>query len=73
MYDRAREPVVGEHKGLVTNNGLFRPFALVKGRAVATWRLQGGQVDIEHLEPVTKKATRELEADARAVGAYLSN
>jgi hypothetical protein len=68
----SREPVIGEHKGLVTNNGLFRPFALVKGRAVSTWRLQKGQVEIEHLESVTKKATKELEADARAVETYLT-
>ncbi|MBS1888847.1 MAG: AlkZ family DNA glycosylase [Actinobacteria bacterium] len=69
----SRETVVGEHRLLVTDNGLFRPFALVKGRAVATWRFQRGQVEIEHLERVTKKATGELEADARAVEAYLSN
>jgi hypothetical protein len=69
----SREPVVGEHKGLVTNNGLFRPFAMVKGRAVSTWRPRKGQVEIEHLESVTKTATKELEADAQAVEAYLSN
>ncbi len=68
----SRERVVGEHKKLVTDNGLFRPFALVKGRAVATWRLPKGKVEIEHLEDVTKKAARELEADARAVEAYLN-
>ena len=69
----SRERVVGEHKLLVTNNGIFRPFALVKGRAVATWRLPKGKVEIEHLENVTKKATKELETDAREVEAYLSN
>lgn len=68
----SRERVVGEHRKLVTDNGIFRPFALVKGRAVATWRLPKGKVEIEHLEDVTKKAARELEADARAVEAYLS-
>jgi hypothetical protein len=70
---KSREQVVGEHKKLVTDNGIFRPFALVKGRAVATWRLPKGKVEIEHLEDVTKKAAKELEADARAVEAYLSN
>jgi hypothetical protein len=68
-----REAVIGAHKGLVTNNGIFHPFALVKGRAVATWRLPKGKVEIEHLENVTKKATKELEADARDVETYLSN
>ena len=41
----SREEVVGPHKLLVTINGIFRPFALVEGRAVATWRLAGGKVD----------------------------
>ena len=31
------------HKLLVSSNGLFRPFALVKGRAVATWGLTRGR------------------------------
>jgi hypothetical protein len=69
---QSRGQVAGEHKLLVTTNGVFRPFALVKGRAVATWRFQKGKVEIEHLESVTKKATKELEADARAIEAYLS-
>jgi hypothetical protein len=68
----SREQVVGEHKLLVTNNGLFRPFALVKGRSVATWRFQKGKVEIEHLEVVTKTAAKALEADAAAVETYLA-
>jgi hypothetical protein len=68
----SRDAVIGDHKGLVTNNGIFRPFALVKGRAVATWRLPKGKVRIERLEDVTKKAARELDADARAVETYLN-
>jgi Winged helix DNA-binding domain len=69
----SREQVVGEHKLLVTTNGIFRPFALVDGRAVSIWRFQKGRVEIEHLERVTKKAAGRLEADAAAVEAFLSN
>ncbi|HEY2055785.1 MAG TPA: winged helix DNA-binding domain-containing protein [Solirubrobacterales bacterium] len=69
----SRERVVGEHKLLVTTNGIFRPFALVNGRAVSTWRFQKGKVEIEHLEAVTKKATKELEADAAAVESFLAS
>jgi hypothetical protein len=68
----SREEVVGPHRLLVTNNGIFRPFALVDGRAVATWRYAGGKVTIEHLGKVTKKAAAELEADAGAVEEFLS-
>jgi hypothetical protein len=63
----SREEIVGPHKMLVTVNGIFRPFALVDGRAVATWGLAGGRVTIEHLGRVTKKAAAALEADAAAV------
>jgi hypothetical protein len=68
----SREEVVGPHKMLVTNNGIFRPFALVGGRAVATWRLAAGKLTIEHLGRVTKKAAAALEADAEAVVDFLT-
>jgi Winged helix DNA-binding domain len=69
----SRDDVIGAHQGLVTTNGIFRPFALVEGRAVSTWRFAKGQVRIEHLEKVTKKAAGRLEADAAAVEAFLAN
>ncbi len=68
----SREEIVGPHKMLVTINGIFRPFALVDGRAVATWRLAGGKLTIEHLGKVTKKAASALEADADEVLGFLS-
>jgi len=68
----SREEVVGPHKMLVTNNGIFRPFALAGGRAVATWRFNAGKVTIEHLGKVTKKAAAALEADATEVERFLA-
>jgi winged helix DNA-binding protein len=67
----SREEVVGPHKLLVTNNGLFRPFALVKGRAVARWGLAAGKVTIEHLSEVPKKDAAALEKDAQRVLEFL--
>lgn len=67
----SREEVVGPHKMLVTINGIFRPFALVDGRAVATWRLASGKVRIEPLGKVSKKGMQALEAEAVAVEAFL--
>lgn len=67
----SREEVVGPHKLLVTINGIFRPFALVDGRAVATWGLAGGKVTIKHLGKVSKKAAAALDADADEVIRYL--
>jgi len=67
----SREEVVGPHKLLVTNNGIFRPFALIRGRAVARWGLSGGKVTIEHLDEVKKKDAAALEADAQRVLEFL--
>jgi hypothetical protein len=67
----SREEVVGPHQMLVTMNGIFRPFALVKGRAVATWRLAGRKLTIEPLEQVTKEDENRLAAEAEAVLAFL--
>ena len=69
----SREEVVGPHKLLVTNNGIFRPFALVEGRAVARWGLAGGKVTIEHLGKVSKRDVAALEEDAQRVLEYLGS
>jgi hypothetical protein len=67
----SREEVVGPHKALVTINGIFRPFALVEGRAVARWGLAGGKVTIEHLSEVRKKDAAALEDEAQRVLEFL--
>lgn len=68
----SRDEVVGPHKVLVTLNGIFRPFALVDGRAVARWGLAGGKVTIEHLEGVRKKDAAALDEEAQRVLEFLS-
>ena len=40
----SREPILGTAAHIVTSNGLFRPFALIEGRAAATWGLRRGEV-----------------------------
>lgn len=67
----SREFVVGGHEGIVTTNGLFRPFALVRGRAVALWSLRGGRVTIRPLERIRVSDLRALEKDALAVLGFL--
>ncbi|TQL60747.1 winged helix DNA-binding protein [Oryzihumus leptocrescens] len=67
----SRADVVGEHRGIVTTNGLFRPFAMVDGRAVALWSLAAGAVTIRPLEPVRRADLTALEADAARVLDYL--
>lgn len=69
----SREEFVGRHEVLVTTNGIFRPFALVAGRAVARWGLAGGKVTIEHLEEVREEDAAALEAEARRVLEFLGS
>lgn len=68
----SREPILGPHTHLVTMNGIFRPFALVKGRAAAGWKLSRGKVEIEPLGPISKVATAALEADAADVERFVA-
>ena len=61
-----REPVVGEHHELVTSNGIFRPFALVGGRAAGTWSLSDGIVrPFDRLDPAAAAALEVEAADVR--------
>ena len=67
----SREPIVGPHTGLVTSNGLFRPFALVDGRAAAIWKLAGGKVEIEPLTRIKAKDFATLRTEAADVARFL--
>ncbi|HEU4736780.1 MAG TPA: winged helix DNA-binding domain-containing protein [Solirubrobacterales bacterium] len=69
----SREAVLGPHTQLVTINGIFKPFAMVKGRAVATWRLARGKVTIEPLGRITKTANAALAADAADVERFMAS
>ncbi len=68
---QSRREILAPHTQLVTTNGLFRPFAMVKGRAVATWRISGAEVELRALEPISAAIGAELEADAERVCAFL--
>jgi hypothetical protein len=67
-----REPLLDGHSELVTVNGLFRSFALVRGRAAATWRLDGGQVALEPFAPLAARDASALAADAADVARFLA-
>ncbi len=67
----SREPVLAGHQGIVTVNGLFRPFALVRGRAVAIWKLRAGEVVVEAFGRLRREDAVALRADARDVVRFL--
>ena len=67
-----REPVLGANETIVTTNGIFRPFALVGGRAVATWSMPGGRVTLEPFGPIGARALADLDREARDVERFLA-
>ena len=68
---RSREPILGRHDGAVVSGGLFRPFALVRGRGVATWRLSSDSVEIDPFGRLSREDRAALEADAEDVVRFL--
>jgi len=64
---RDRSWVLGDRTGVVTTNGVFRPIALVDGRAVATWTLPDGVVHVQPFAPIDDKARSALTIDANDV------
>jgi hypothetical protein len=68
----AREPLLGSHKSAVIVGGLFRPFALVRGRAAGTWKLSDGEVVLEPFGRLTRKDAVALRAEAADVQRFMS-
>ncbi len=67
----SREEILGPHTTLVTRNGIFHPFAMADGRAVAKWGLAGGRLTVEPLERLPARVTAALESDAADVTRFL--
>jgi hypothetical protein len=70
---RSREPILGANRTIVTVNGIFRPFALIDGRAVATWRMPAGEVVLEPFGRLTRKDSAALARDGEDVARYLAS
>lgn len=68
---QSRAPVLGQHERAIVQGGMFRPFAMVRGRAVATWGLPGGRVELTELEDLAAADRAALAADATDVTHFL--
>jgi Winged helix DNA-binding domain len=66
-----RSPILDDDRALVTTNGIFHPFALVEGRAVAKWGLAAGTLTIRPFEAISPPVVAALTVEAGAVGDYL--
>jgi hypothetical protein len=67
-----REPLLGPHARTIIAGGMFRPFALVRGRAAGTWKMPGGRVALEPFGRLSGDDHAALEAEAADVERFLS-
>jgi hypothetical protein len=67
-----RTPVLGDNTSIVTMNGIFRPFALVDGRAVGTWAMPRGRVAFAPFGNVAVPVQAALDREAADVERFLT-
>jgi Winged helix DNA-binding domain len=70
---KSREQVLGNAERLVVSGGIFRPFALVRGRPVATWTISRQRVELQAFAPLARADRQVLDVDARAVMRFLAS
>jgi hypothetical protein len=68
---RSRDALLGSRQGIVTVNGIFRPFALVDGRAAGTWTMPNGTVAVELFKKLSARVKAALAAEAQDVARFL--
>ncbi|MHB1571377.1 MAG: winged helix DNA-binding domain-containing protein [Solirubrobacteraceae bacterium] len=69
---KSREVLLGDAESLVVSGGVFRAFALVRGRAVATWRLSGGRLELKPFARLAHADHEALKTDASDVARFLA-
>jgi hypothetical protein len=67
----SREDIVGDAPNLITVGGMFYPFAMVRGRAVARWTIAEGKVDLEPFRRIAKADGEALAREAADVTRFL--
>ncbi len=68
---RSRAPVLGSHESTLVRGGMFRPFAMVRGRAIGGWSVARGTVQLPPLDGVPPADQAALRADAADVQRFL--
>ncbi len=68
---RSRDLLLGDDEPFVVSGGVFRPFALVRGRAAATWTISNQNVALEPFRRLTRADRAALEDDASDVARFL--
>jgi hypothetical protein len=68
----SRVPILGEHVLKVTIEGVFRGFAVVRGKGVATWSIRAGRVVTEPFAPISPSDAAALKTDGEEVMRFLN-
>ena len=68
----SRELFLAPGGPVITSNGLFRPFVLVRGRGAALWTVTGGRVVTGPLGPLTAPERAALAAETDDVERFLA-
>lgn len=61
----SRAWVTGPHEREIALGGVFRPFAIVAGRAAATWEIAAGELELRPLRRISAADRSRLQSDAR--------
>ncbi len=69
----SRDAILGSASHIVTTNGVFRPFALVRGQAAGTWTYPRAEVRLDPLRDLTEIERRALDREARDVRRFLGD
>lgn len=68
---RDRHFVLDGPDGVLTVNGIIKAVALIHGQAAGTWKMPGGQVELDLWRQPSRPTMAALEREASAVQAYL--
>ncbi len=68
----SRADIVGPYTRIVTNNGIFRPFAMVEGRAAGIWSRRAGKIELEPFHELSGEVRAALDDDAADVTRFFS-
>lgn len=69
---KSRELLVGRSEPLLVSGGVFRSFALVRGRAAATWTISRGGFELEPFGRLVRADREALETDATDLVRFLA-
>jgi hypothetical protein len=69
---KSRTEILGDGERRIVTGGVFRPFAIVRGRAAATWSISAQRVSVEPFEHLAGAEKVALQHEATDVSRFLA-